>query len=279
DLDEAMRSEIRTATEKIALELGVIGLINIQFALQGQNLYVLEVNPRASRTVPFVSKAVGLPLATLATKVMCGQSIDELGLTHVDSGFVAIKEAVLPFSRFPGADIILGPEMKSTGEVMGIAPTIGEAYYNAMLGAGERVPAQGGVFFSVNDAAKSHLIEEARTLGQLGYTLYGTEGTARFLGEHGIEVTLLHKMRDNVHPNPLDEIKRNALQVIINIPDSEQTRDDSFIIRQEAIKRRILCVTTAPAARAMVKALVQMKGHDLSVHSLQEIHASKKTPA
>ncbi len=272
DLNAEVRREIADATTRIALELGVIGLINIQFALQGTSLFVLEVNPRASRTVPFVSKAVGYPLAGLATQVMCGRTIAELGLVERDSGFIAIKEAVLPFSRFPGADTILGPEMKSTGEVMGIAPTLGEAYYKAMLGAGERVPASGGAFFSVSDAAKPLLVEEARSLAEMGYTLFGTAGTCDFLRARGISIELLHKMRENRTPNPLEQMKAGNISLIINIPDSQETRDDSFVLRQEAIKRRILCVTTAPGARAVAKGLRQVRGAPLSVHSLQEIH-------
>jgi len=268
-----LQKEIHESTKKIALELKVVGLLNIQFAIRNSLLYVLEVNPRASRTVPFVSKAIGIPLAAMATRIMCGKKIAELKLTsRKKNEYIAVKEAVLPFSRFPGADIILGPEMKSTGEVMGIAATPGEAYIKAVIGAGDRVPEGGGVFFSVNNQAKAQLIDEVFKLKQLGFKLYGTEGTCSFYSAYGVEFIPLHKMRDGTHPNPLDEIKGKNINIIINIPYSEATRDDAFIIRQEAIRNRILCVTTVAGTKALVNGLAEMRNNAFSVRSLQEIH-------
>lgn len=277
NLAESMIQEIEQAATKLARELNVIGLMNIQFAIQNNKLYVIEVNPRASRTIPFVSKATGVPLAKLATKIMCGQKLKDLLPNKPKlSGFSSVKEVVLPFSRFTGADIILGPEMKSTGEVMGIAPTFEEAYLKAILAAGEKIPKPGsGVFFSVSDDAKPHLIEEARALSAMGYKIYGTQGTHDFLRKYNIEISPLHKLRDKQSPNPLDGIKESKIQVIINIPDSRQTRDDAFLIRQEAIRHHILCITTPEGAKAFVNGLQKMKDMSFSVHSLQEIHANQ----
>ncbi|MCB1309825.1 MAG: carbamoyl phosphate synthase large subunit, partial [Leptospiraceae bacterium] len=272
-LQPEMIQEIKTATERIALELNVVGLLNIQYAIQKNKLYVIEVNPRASRTVPFVSKSIGIPIANIATQIMMGKSIAELGLPEMaQPDYISVKEAVLPFNRFPGTDIILSPEMKSTGEVMGIARTSGEAYLKAIIGAGEPIPASGGIFFSVNDQAKPMLVKEAQQLQALGFVLYGTYGTARYLKDSGVEVIPLHKMRDNRHPNPLDEMRRGNINLVINIPEIGKTRDDAFVIRQEAIKTGILCVTTLAGTMSLVNGLVQMRDQSFSVHSLQSIH-------
>lgn len=274
-LSENMLNQIREATRKLALELGVRGLLNIQMAIQGDKLYIIEVNPRASRTVPFVSKAVGLLLAQAATQIMMGKTIKDVVPDHIREGkpkYTAVKEVVIPFFRFPGSDIILGPEMKSTGEVMGLAPTFEEAYVKAMIGAGERIPEGGNVFISVNNIAKQRLATEVKILREMGYKLFATEGTADFLVKKGIEVSVLHKLRDDQHPNPLDEIASGKLGLIINIPYSKSTRDDAFLIRQEAIRNGILCITTVPGVRAFVRGLKQMRNQKFSVKSLQEIH-------
>ncbi|HMX58701.1 MAG TPA: carbamoyl-phosphate synthase large subunit, partial [Leptospiraceae bacterium] len=253
-LSPAMIEEIKTATRMLALELGVVGLINIQMAIQENRLYIIEVNPRASRTVPFVSKAIGLPLAQAATQLLMGKSISEVippaMLSGKTTGFVAVKEVVIPFFRFPGADTILGPEMKSTGEVMGLAPTFEEAYVKAVIGAGEKIPEAGGVFVSVNNIAKQSLATEIKILKDLGYVMYATEGTAEFLKTKGVDVKVLHKLRDQVSPSALDEMINGNLKLIINIPYSQTTRDDAFLIRQEASRRGILCITTVPGVRA-----------------------------
>ncbi|MCE9598169.1 MAG: carbamoyl-phosphate synthase large subunit [Spirochaetia bacterium] len=274
-LSESMLNQIREATRKLALELGVRGLLNIQMAIQEDKLYIIEVNPRASRTVPFVSKAVGLLLAQAATEIMMGKTIQDVVPPHIREGkpkYTAVKEVVIPFFRFPGSDIILGPEMKSTGEVMGLAPTFEEAYVKAMIGAGEKIPEGGNVFISVNSIAKQRLATEVKILRDMGYKLFATEGTADFLIKKGIEVTVLHKLRDGQHPNPLDEIATGKLGIIINIPYSKSTRDDAFLIRQEAIRNGILCITTVPGVRAFVRGLKQMRNQKFSVKSLQEIH-------
>ncbi len=269
--------EIRDATRRIALELGVIGLLNIQFAIQNELLFVIEVNPRASRTVPFVSKAIGLPLAGIATRLMCGEKLSQMNLLgRPEPETIAVKEAVLPFSRFPGADIILGPEMKSTGEVMGIAQTAGEAYIKAMLGAGDTIPETGGVFLSVADPAKPHLVESARELHQMGYRLYGTSGTCEYLAGFGIAMEHLHKLRDNRSPNPLEGIRSGDIRMIVNIPDQRQPRDDAFLIRQEAIRNKILCITTVAGTEALVHGLKQVRSGSFTVRAIQEIHSAAR---
>ncbi len=284
--------QIEKATRRIALQLQVVGFINIQFAIQDNDLYVLEINPRASRTVPFVSKARGLPLAKWATFLMWGKKLEELPLPQESfikksptkeppakkpsakkpPAIVSVKEAVLPFSRFPGADIILGPEMKSTGEVMGIATNFGQAYIKALMGTGDLIPSAGGVFFSVSDRAKPQLVDEAKSLKQLGYRLYATQGSALFLRKYGIEVEELAKIRQDQKQNPLNEIAKGSIQIIINIPYSERTRDDALTIRQEGVRRRILCITTVAGTKALVEGLRELRRQKLQVASLQSIH-------
>ena len=275
DLSSSMVQAIEEATRKIALELGVVGLLNIQFAIYQDELFVIEVNPRASRTIPFVSKAIGLPLPSFATQIVCGKKIKHLIIKEniSKSKIIAVKEAVLPFARFAGSDIILGPEMKSTGEVMGIASSLGEAYIKAQLATGEKVPQQGNIFFSISNEAKELLLEEARILGSLGYVLYGTQGTANLLKSKGIAVQIVHKMRENKNPNPLAMVQEGRIQAVINIPHSHKTRDDAFVIRQEAVRRRLLCVTTVAGTKALVHGLQEMKKRSFEVASLQSIHA------
>ncbi len=272
-----MVETIKDATTRIALELNVVGLLNIQFAIQRGELYVIEVNPRASRTVPFVSKSIGVPIAKMATRVMWGQKIKDLNIPadrfRLDSEYISVKEAVLPFSRFPGADIILGPEMKSTGEVMGLAASTGEAYIKALVGTGDKIPETGGVFFSVTDQAKAQLAGCARDLIELGYKLYCTEGTAEHLKKEGInDFTVLPKLRENRHPNPVDEVREGNLSIIINIPDSRKTRDDAFLIRQEATRRRVMVVTTTAGTLSLVNGLKARSQKEFDVNALQVVH-------
>ena len=273
-LSETQIQEIEEATRKIALELKVVGLLNIQFAIYQSQLYVIEVNPRASRTIPFVSKSIGIPLAKLATKVMWGSKIKDLEISQKQKKTVSVKEAVLPFSRFPGSDIILGPEMKSTGEVMGLANTLGQAYIKALLSTGEKVPKSGGIFFSISATAKDQLLEEAKILANLGFQFYSTKGTAEFLKKHNISVQTLYKMRDKKNPNPLELLQKNKIQLIVNIPHSNKTRDDAMTIRQEAVKHKILCVTTTAGTKALARGLEEMKSKTIDILSLQELHHS-----
>ena len=269
--------EINNATILLAKELNVIGLINIQFAIQNDILYVLEVNPRASRTVPFVSKAINVPLAKLATKIMMGYNLKDLLKNYrIQKDFYAAKEVVLPFNRFSNTDIILGPEMKSTGEVMGIAKSYEEAYLKAIIASGEKIPPKGsGVFISISDEAKPYLLEEIKILHELGYKLYATEGTKKMIEQYNIPVTMLYKVKDKKTPTALDLIEDNKIKLIINIPNSQQTRDDSFEIRRKAIRSKILCITTLNGSKAFINGLKNLNKMEFAVHSLQEIHSIK----
>ncbi len=207
-ISQRMLQEIEDATYKMALELDVKGLINIQFAIKDETLYVLEVNPRASRTVPFVAKSIGLPIVKIAVRIMLGESLASFKLgKRFSCPMITVKEAVLPFSKFPGVDTILGPEMRSTGEVMGVAHTKGEAFVKAQIMAGEEPPKHGTVFVTINDKTKKDLLESVRSLSSLGYNIIATEGTHKFLSDNGILSSKINKIYDGYFPNVIDYIK------------------------------------------------------------------------
>ena len=236
NISEKMLIEIKAATRKLALELGVKGLINIQFAIKEETLYILEVNPRASRTVPFVSKAIGIPIVKYATMIMLGKKLKDLiSADEYSVKLVNVKEAVLPFNKFPGVDTILGPEMRSTGEVMGIAATAGEAYLKAQIMAGEETPKGGTIFVSINDKTKQDLLPYIVKLSKLGYNLIATKGTHKLLSDNGVMSLVINKLHEGF-PNVVDYIKDKKINLIINTPLSRVTRDDAFAIRQAAIK-------------------------------------------
>ncbi|TGL28381.1 carbamoyl-phosphate synthase large subunit [Leptospira koniambonensis] len=275
-LSKKVLEDIRSATRALALELQVKGLINIQYAVKEEVVYVIEVNPRASRTVPFVSKALGHPIVKYATRIMMGETLKQLPLPK-EMAFptINVKEAVLPFNKFPGVDTILGPEMRSTGEVMGIADTAGEAFLKSQYMAGEELPSQGTVFVSVNDKDKKDLLKYIKDLSDLGFILIATEGTHKFLSENGILSSKINKVYDNQFPTALDYIRENKIHLILNTPLSRVTRDDSFAIRQAAIRYKIPCLTTASAAKALIKGMVEMTDKGFTIRSLQEIHSSR----
>ncbi len=277
-IKKEMIEEIKRATNKLAKKLNVIGFINVQYAIQNDTLYVLEVNPRASRTIPFVSKAIGIPLAKLATKILIGYKLKYLLKDYrIQNKFYSAKEVVLPFSRFSNTDIILGPEMKSTGEVMGIATTFEEAYLKAVVASGEKIPdPDRGIFISISDEAKLFLIEEVKYLYEMGYTLYATEGTKKFFEKYNVRMEFLYKVKDQKNPTAIDLIENGNIKLVVNIPDSRQTRDDSFAIRRKAIRSKILCITTLYGVKAFIQGLKKYKQMDFSVHSLQEIHSSNE---
>lgn len=272
NISEKILTEIKAATRKLALELRVKGLINIQFAIKEETLYILEVNPRASRTVPFVSKAIGIPIVKYATMIMLGKKLKDLiPADEYSVNLVNVKEAVLPFNKFPGVDTILGPEMRSTGEVMGIAATAGEAYLKAQIMAGEETPKGGTIFVSINDKTKADLLPYIVKLSKLGYNLIATKGTHKLLSDNGVMSLVINKLHEGF-PNVVDYIKEKKINLIINTPLSRVTRDDAFAIRQAAIKYRVPCLTTAEAARALVDGLVEMGNKGFTIRSLQEIH-------
>ncbi len=271
-LSDSLQQRITEATKAMANELQVRGLMNVQFAVKGDDVYVLEVNPRASRTVPFVSKAIGVPLAKLAAKVMAGASLAELGFTleKVPEHF-CVKEAVFPFVRFPGIDIGLGPEMRSTGEVMGIDSDLGIAYAKSQMSAQPPLPTEGNLFVSVKNADKDEITELASQLSRVGFTLYATSGTATILENKSIPVQRLFKLSEG-RPNVLDMIKNGEIQFIINTPSGKSPREDEVRIRSAAVAAGIPIMTTLAAARASLNGIISLLNKGLEVKALQEYH-------
>jgi carbamoyl-phosphate synthase large subunit len=271
-LSEKVKAEIATATKAMAKELHVRGLMNVQFAVQNETVYVLEVNPRASRTAPFVSKAIGVALPKLAAKIMAGKTLKELGFTEeIVPKHYSVKEAVFPFTKFPGVDIVLGPEMKSTGEVMGIDANLGIAYAKAQMAAQPPLPLSGNVFVSVADSDKPRVPEIARELADMGFTLYATGGTAAALKTSNVPVKKLFKLSEG-RPNALDMLKNGELSLIINTPSGKSAREDEVKIRSTASSSRVPVMTTLRAARASVQGIRELKSHGFGVKPLQEWH-------
>ncbi len=268
-LSKDLIEEIKRATKAMAKELGVIGLMNVQYAVKNKDLYVLEVNPRASRTVPFVSKATGVPLAKLATKVMLGATLSELGLTEeVEIKHWAVKEAVFPFDRFPKVDTLLGPEMKSTGEVMGIDDNLGLALAKSYLAAGSRLPTSGNVFISVRDSDKKALTPVAKALVDMGFAVLATEGTANHLSKNGVVCEKVKKISQG-RPHILDRIKDNDISWIVNTSLGKRTTEDSYTIRRAALDFHIPYTTTATGAAALVRALKEVQSSAIGVNPVQ----------
>ena len=260
-------------TRRMALALNVVGLMNVQYAMFEGEIYVLEVNPRASRTVPFVSKATGVPLAKIAAKVMGGKSLPELGITEdLEVNAFFVKSPVFPFAKFPGVDTILSPEMKSTGEVMGCADDFGYAYGKASLAAGIRLPRRGRVFVSVNDRDKKNILDIARSYTDLGFQMVATRGTAQALRDSGIPCEDVYKVNEG-RPNVVDLIKSDRIDLIINTPLGRESFFDEQIVRRVATQRSMPCITTLSAARAAAKAIQTIQRAEVSVKSLQEYHA------
>ncbi len=281
-LGREILDEIRRATKAMAMELGVIGLMNVQYAIKDDRVYVLEVNPRASRTVPFVSKAIGVPLAKLAAKVMCGLTLDELGFTEeITPPYFSVKAPVFPFSKFPGVDITLGPEMRSTGEVMGIDVDLGFAFVKAYQAAGLRLPKNGRVFVSVKNADKRAIVPECRTLASLGYELVATEGTWRALKSMGVPVERVNKVHEG-RPHVVDMIKNREVSLVLNTPYGKQQRVDDSAIRAAAVTAGVSCITTRAGISAVVSALAAMHRGEYSVRTIQEhlaTHKKARVPA
>jgi carbamoyl-phosphate synthase large subunit len=278
NLSESVLTEIIDATKAMAKELNVIGLMNVQYAIQGEQVFVIEVNPRASRTIPFVSKATGVPLAKLATKVMLGQKLVDLGLkneavvTHY-----SVKEVVLPFDRFPGVDTLLGPEMKSTGEVMGIDMNYGRAFYKAQLASGQNLPDKGNVFISVKNSDKPQTLKIAQQFVEMGFNVYATHGTARFFEKQKLPVIRINKVSMG-NPHVLDAIKNNDIQLVINTGEADSTEiNDGYMIRRTTLKYKVPYATTIAAAKAICTAITALKESGLSVLPIQA-YARKTTP-
>ncbi len=263
---------IRHYTEAMARELKVIGLMNVQYAVKGDTVYVLEVNPRASRTVPFVSKAIGVPLAKLAAKVMAGKSLKQLGFTReVRPGYWAVKESVFPFNRFHGQDILLSPEMRSTGEVMGLDADLGIAYAKSQMAAGGPLPVKGRVFLSVSDAHKEEVVDVARLFAGLGFELTATSGTAAVLRKAGLNVSHVFKLAEG-RPNSLDLLKNREIQLVINTPAGQTPRADEVKIRTTAVYSNTPIMTTISGAKAAALGIAALREHGYAVRTLQEFH-------
>jgi carbamoyl-phosphate synthase large subunit len=273
-LSENMIAEITRATKAMAEELGVIGLMNVQYAVKGEELYILEVNPRASRTVPFVSKATGVPLAKIATKTMMGMTLEELGFTsEISLNHWAVKEAVFPFDRFENVDTLLGPEMKSTGEVMGIDDNLGLALAKAQQAAGQDLPMSGTVFVSVRHGDKESVVPVAASLVEQGFTLLATGGTADKLAEHGVSCERVNKISQG-RPHILDKLKDGQVQWIINTSSGTRTTEDSYSIRRAALDYHIPYTTTITGASSMAQAIATLADQDIEVKSVQEFSSA-----
>jgi carbamoyl-phosphate synthase large subunit len=274
-LGRAVQDELREQTEKMARALNVVGLMNVQYAIQDGVVYVLEVNPRASRTVPYVSKATGLPLAKIAARCMVGQTLDAQGVAaEVVPPYYSVKEAVFPFIKFPGVDTILGPEMKSTGEVMGVGNTFGEAFVKSQLAAGIRLPKGGKAFISVRNSDKVAAVEVARELHALGFALLATRGTAAAIAAAGMPVTVVNKVTEG-RPHIVDMMKNGEVSLIVNTVDEKRTAiSDSRSIRTTAVQQRITYYTTIAGARAACAGMRHMAA--LTPYDLQGLHRSLK---
>jgi carbamoyl-phosphate synthase large subunit len=277
-LSERHLTTLRDYSRRIAKALKVVGLMNVQYALKDDEIFVLEVNPRASRTIPYLAKATGVPLAQVAARVMTGQTLADLGLTDdlVPAG-VFVKSPVFPFIRFPGVDTILGPEMKSTGEVMGGADDFGHAFVKAMLGAGQRLPEQGTVCLSVNNDDKAEVVPIAKALSELGFALLGTRGTAVYLRAHGIECGVVFKVNEG-RPNLADEIVNRRIHLVVNTPMGLESFFDDKAVRRAAMMAGIPCITTMTGAAAAVDAIRALKARELDVRSLQEYYLAAAAP-
>jgi carbamoyl-phosphate synthase large subunit len=272
-ISKEVADEVSKATKAMAKELNVIGLMNVQYAVKGKDLFVLEVNPRASRTIPFVSKATGIQLAKLATKVMLGKKLKDLGFEHeIVPEHISVKEAVLPFDRFPDVDTLLGPEMKSTGEVMGIDMDLGIAYAKAQFGARQRLPVDGTIFISVEDNHKQAVLPVAAQFGKLGFQVVATEGTSKFLLSHGIDNRMINKMSMG-RPHVVDAITNGEIQLVINTGKGNDARRDGYQIRRAALKFQLPYTTTIAGATAICKGITALKKEgNVMVKTLQEYH-------
>ncbi|MEB3231472.1 MAG: carbamoyl-phosphate synthase large subunit [Leptolyngbyaceae bacterium] len=269
-LTDAALTTIRSWTVKLAKALNVIGLMNIQFAVQGNEVYILEANPRASRTVPFISKAIGIPLAKMAVRVMSGKSLADLNFTEeVIPSHISVKEAVLPFEKFAGTDTILGPEMRSTGEVMGIDTDFGKAFAKAAIAASQKLPLIGTVFISMNNRDKQAVVPVAKAFTELGFTIVATAGTRNVLKANGIEADLVLKVYEG-RPNIVDAMKNQQIQLVINTPIGEKAQEDDRLIRRTALSYKIPIVTTIAGAKATVDAIRALQAGPLEVKSIQE---------
>jgi carbamoyl-phosphate synthase large subunit len=268
-------AEIERQARALALALGVRGLMNAQFAVKDGEVYLIEVNPRASRTVPFVAKALGTPIAKIAARVMAGEDLMKFLPIHRDIKHIAVKEAVFPFARFPGVDPVLSPEMKSTGEVMGIDVDFATAYLKSQIGAGLHLPDSGTVFVSVKDSDKTLIAPPVRALVELGFRIIATTGTADYLRGQGIEVSHVNKVAQG-RPHIVDKIKDGDVGLIFNTTEGWQSHKDSASIRASALMAKVPYFTTAASSAAVVRAIAVQREHSLEVRSLQDYYSASR---
>ena len=274
-LSDAIVAELGRQASEMALALNVKGLMNVQFAVQGEDIFVIEVNPRASRTVPFVAKVLGQPIAKIAARLMAGAPLSEFSFPKPDYDHVAVKESVFPFARFPGVDTVLGPEMRSTGEVMGLDGDFATAFAKSQLGSGTVLPKGGTAFISVREADKQRAVEAARGLQELGFSLIATRGTASFLAESGIDVTPVNKVMEG-RPHIVDAIKNGDVDLVVNTTEGEQSLADSKSIRRSVLMDKIPYYTTLAGAEAAVSAIAALGKGKLEVLSLQEYETQRR---
>jgi carbamoyl-phosphate synthase large subunit len=271
-LSPALLAELERQTRDMALALGVGGLMNVQYAIQNDVIYVLEVNPRASRTVPFVAKVIGEPVAKIASRVMAGESLASFGLKPKVLGHVGVKEAVFPFARFPGVDTVLGPEMRSTGEVIGLDRSFGVAFAKSQLGGGTKVPTSGCAFVSMRDADKERILPTMRMLTDLGFTFVATSGTQRFLVDNGVPCERINKVLEG-RPHIVDAIKNGSIQLVFNTTEGAQALSDSRSLRRAALLHKVPYYTTLAGAMAAAEGIRAYQAGDLEVRALQEYFA------
>jgi carbamoyl-phosphate synthase large subunit len=263
---------MRQHTIALAKAVGVVGLINVQYAVKHDTVYVLEVNPRASRTIPYVSKAIGVPLASVAARVMMGESLQDIGFTEeIVPYYVSVKEAVFPFTKFREFDPVLGPEMRSTGEVMGISMSFGSAFAKAQLAADNALPLSGAVFITVNDSDKEAATQIARTFHEMGFDIFATPGTTRYLRSHGIQASEVYKVHEG-RPHGIDLIVNGEIQLLINTPLGKHAQRDDYTLRQAAIANRVSYTTTLSAAEAAASAILSLRSRKPTIRALQEWH-------
>ncbi|MCK4847323.1 MAG: carbamoyl phosphate synthase large subunit, partial [Deltaproteobacteria bacterium] len=272
-LSEEIIEKMRTYSKALAIELKVIGLMNVQYAVKDNELYIIEVNPRASRTVPFVSKAIGRPLAKIATKLMVGRTLKELDFTEeIHPKHVSVKEAVFPFVKFPGVDTLLGPEMKSTGEVMGVDSDFGRAYAKAQIAAGNTMPREGTVFISVKDGDKDAVISVGRELVGMGFKVIATNGTAKVFNDNGVEAEAVAKVGAGERPNIVDKIKSGEVDMVINTSFGVKSVEDSYSIRRSSVELGLPYFTTVAGASAAALGIKADLKVGLDVKTIQEFH-------
>jgi len=276
-----MIERIEEACSRVAIELDVRGLMNVQIAVKNDDFYIIEINPRASRTVPYISKATRVPLAKVAARVIMGESLADIGITRrrTDVSWCAVKEAVFPFNRFAGVDPILGPEMKSTGEVMGLDLNFEAAYWKSQIAAGQILPTQGTVFLSARDEDKDWIVDVGRDLIDLGFELAATAGTATALKDKGMKAQVLNKLADEQGTNVIDLMQQESLSLLINTPSGPVGRKDEIQIRSQAILRSIPIVTTEPGARATVNSIRYVLENGWDVRALQDYYLELDVPA